>query len=371
MTFATLILKNLLRQRTRTALAVLGISLGITTVVALGVITDGLRATAGEVIRAGGADFMVGQKGAADLTFSTIREEDLAAIAARPDVERALGALIVVKRVGSNPFFAAVGVDPAELAQVELNLLEGNLLSPGATDEIMLGDGAAGDLGVGLGGTVTLDERTFRIVGIYSSDNLWQDKGAYVPLRPLQELAGRQGVVTVVYVWVRAGEDLGAVAAGIASEQPDLVPILDESDYTEIDQGMEMIDAANLAISILAVAIGGIGVMNTMVMAIFERTREIGVLRAVGWRGYRIIGLVIGESLILCAIAAALGTGLGILASRSALTLTSVGGLIEPQYNPAVFVQAVIVAVAVALVGAAYPSIRAVRLTPMEALRHE
>lgn len=90
----------------------------------------------------------------------------------------------------------------------------------------------------------------------------------------------------------------------------------------------------------------------------------------VGWRGVRIIGLVIGESLI-CAIAAALGTVLGILASRSALTLTSVGGLLEPQYNPAIFVQAVIVAVAVALVGAAYPSFRAVRLTPMEALRHE
>jgi putative ABC transport system permease protein len=64
--FMSLILKNLLRQRTRTILTVLGISIGITTVVALGVITDSLKATAGEIINLGGADFMVAQEGAAD-----------------------------------------------------------------------------------------------------------------------------------------------------------------------------------------------------------------------------------------------------------------------------------------------------------------
>src|SRR5687767_1391977 len=115
MSFAMLILKNVLRQRARTVLAVLGISLGITTVVALGVITNGLRATAGEVIRAAGADFMIGQKGAADLTFSTIHEDEVRQLAARPDVDRAVGVLIIIKRVGSNPFFSLVGIDPLEL----------------------------------------------------------------------------------------------------------------------------------------------------------------------------------------------------------------------------------------------------------------
>jgi putative ABC transport system permease protein len=369
--FALLILKNLLRQRARTVLAVLGISLGITTVVALGVITNGLRSTAGEVIRAAGADFMIGQKGAADLTFSTIHEDDVKQLAARQDVDRAVGVLIVIKRVGANPFFSLVGIDPAQLEQVELDVREGRRFSPDTRDEIMLGDAAANDLDAKLGERVTLDGQTFRVVGTYHTGNLWQDKGAYVPLRTLQEQSGRTGVVTVVYVWTKAGQDRNQVAAAIGSDHPGLAPILSESDYGEIDQGMDMINAANFAISLLAVGIGAIGVMNTMVMAVVERTREIGVLRAVGWRGSRIIIMVLAESMLLCAAAVLIGIGLGILASQGALTLSAVGGLIEPNYDPAVFLQAVIVAVSVALVGAAYPSFRAVRLTPMEALRHE
>lgn len=371
MSFAILIFRNIFRQRTRTALTVLGISIGITTVIALGVITNGLRSTAGEVIRAGGADFMVGQKGSADLTFSTITEDELATIAARPDVERAIGALIVVKRVGSNPFFATVGVDPVQLADVELTIEEGRRMAPGSVDEAMVGTGAAADLGVGVGDSLTIDGRAFQIVGIYRTNNLWQDKGAYVPLTTLQELAGRGGVVTVVYVTVKAGQDPTQVATAIESDQPGLVSILNESDYGQIDQGMQMIDSANLAISFLAVGIGAIGVMNTMVMAVFERTREFGILRAVGWKGRRIIGMIIGEALLLCLVAAVVGIILGIVASRGALMLSSVGGLLKPQYSTSVFLQGVIVSVVVALIGAAYPSFRAVRLTPMEALRHE
>ncbi|MDQ2683059.1 MAG: ABC transporter permease, partial [Chloroflexota bacterium] len=264
-------MKNVLRQRTRTVLAILGISLGITTVVALGVITNGLRTTAGEVIRAGGADFMIGQKGAADLTFSTIHEDEVRQLAARPDVDRAVGVLIIVKSVGSNPFFSMAGVDPAELSTIDLDIREGRRFGPDAGDEIMLGDAAAKDLDVVSGENVTLDHQTFRVVGIYHTGNLWQDKGAYVPLRTLQAQSGRADVVTVVYVWIKPGLDRKEVSADIGNDHPGLAPILSEADYGEIDQGMDMINSANFAISLLAVGIGAIGVMNTMVMAVVER----------------------------------------------------------------------------------------------------
>src|SRR3989337_372699 len=164
MSFIALILKNLLRQRVRTGCTVLGISLGITTVVALGVITSGFKATAAELLRLGGADFMVAQEGTADMTFSTVSVEDWAAIAQRPDVERAEGMLFHVARVGSNPFFFLMGRQAGALAGHPPPLEAGTVFGPEDTEVIMLGDRAAGDLGVGVGDAVQIDRRSFRVV---------------------------------------------------------------------------------------------------------------------------------------------------------------------------------------------------------------
>jgi putative ABC transport system permease protein len=371
MTFLALIVKNLFRQPVRSGLTVLGISIGITTVVALGVIAAGLRATSGEMLKAGGADFMVAQKGASDLTFSIVSEQDRAAVERVPGVERANGMLLHVSRVGSNPFFLLFGVTADELAKHPPALREGRLIAPGAADEVVLGNGAANDLNIGVGDELTIERRTLRVVGIYQSPNAWEDGGGYGPLGTVQEIAGKPGFVTAIFVTAAAGADLQAVARAIEERLPNLAAITSADEYGEVDQGMEMIDAAYVAISVLAVGIGAIGVMNTMVMSVFERTRQIGILRAVGWGSARILRMVVGESLALCAIAVLLGCGLGIAAASAVVRLPAIGHLLEPAYTPTVFIQALVVGVAVALAGAAYPAFRAVRLSPMEALRYE
>jgi putative ABC transport system permease protein len=371
MSFGLLIIRNLFRQRARTALTVIGISLGIMTVVALGVITGGLGIMATELSRAGGADFIVGQKGSADFSFSTVSEEDLQTLKDRADVQQAIGVLLLIKRVESNPFFAMLGVDPRDLPQLDTEILDGRRIAPGTKDEIMLGDAASKDLQLAVGDHMVVEGREFTIVGTYRSGILFQDKGAILPLELVQDMSGRAGVVTFVMVNVGKGHDVSAVASSIEEAQPNVVTVSNASDFGELDQGLELMDAANVAISFLAVGIGAIGVMNTMSMAVFERTREFGIFRAVGWSGARILKMIVNESLLLCAVATVIGFGLGVLASEAVVHLTSVGGLIEPSYAPSVFLKALVVAVGVAIVGAAYPSWRAVRLTPMEALRHE
>jgi putative ABC transport system permease protein len=349
---------------------VLGISLGITTVVTLGVVTNSLKSTAGEIIRFGGADFMVAQEGAADLSFSVVAEDDVAALARVPGVARAQPALVHITRLGSNPFFFMVGLRPADVAANPPPLRSGAVLS-GAPDEVMLGHNAARDLGVDVGSTVTIDQRELSVVGIYVTGSLYEDGGAYAPLATVQDIAAKTGVVTAVFVKAATGTNPADLADEIEERFPNLATIADVSEYGKVDQGITLLDAANLAISILAVGIGAIGVMNTMVMSVFERTREIGILRAVGWSGGRILRMVLSESVFLCLIAAAVGSVVAVAATQALLLVDTIRNLLEPQYTLSVFLRALVVAVAVALAGAAYPAFRAVRLTPMEALRYE
>lgn len=371
MTLTALVFKNLFRQRVRTLLTVLGIAIGVATVVALGSITEGLKGSSGEFIRAGEADFMVAQAGASDLSFSAVSESDWHAIAARPDVERATGFLLEVADVGSNPFFLLFGYEPGALPDEPIDLVSGRLLAPAATHEALLGSEGAKDLGVEVGAQVELDRTQFEVVGIYRTGEKWRDSGAVVPLATAQQIASKTDVVTAVHVTVTAGADPHEVAVAIEREHPQLASLEEAADYGEVDQGFKILDAANLAISLLALGIGAIGVMNTMIMSVFERTREIGILRAVGWRGSRILRMIFLESLALCLIAAAIGIVFGVIASRAVLLVPAVSSFLVPSYSPDVFVRAIAVGVVVAMLGALYPAVRAVRLSPMEALRYE
>jgi putative ABC transport system permease protein len=370
-TFASLVVKNLLRQRVRTALTALGIAVGITTVVGLGVLTEGFSRTASEVINRGGASFMVVQKGAADLSFSTLPSGDVRRIAARPDVARAIGGLINVSQVGDTPYFPLTGVRPPQLPLMVTDLRAGRLPTGPNAAELVLGEDAASGFGVGVGDSLRVGRVDFRVVGIYRSRAQWDSGGGYAPLAAVQRVAGKPGMVSVIYVRAASGHAPAAVAAAIERDLETVSTIASVSEYGKVDQGFEILDAVQLAISLLAVGIGAIGVMNTMVMSVFERTREIGILRAVGWSRRRVMLTVLAEGVVLCLLAAVVGVALGTLAGKLVTDLPQIRNLIQPTYSPAIYVRAVAIGLLVGLIGAAYPALRATRLTPMEALRHE
>jgi hypothetical protein len=116
MTFPSLVLRNLLRQRVRTLLTVLGISVGTATVVASSAVTEGMRQTSSAIIRAGNSDIMVAQNGASDLSFSAIRQRSTGS--ARGRTWLAIGVLNNITGVGSNAFFPEMGVRPDQLAAI-------------------------------------------------------------------------------------------------------------------------------------------------------------------------------------------------------------------------------------------------------------
>lgn len=110
--------------------------------------------------------------------------------------------------------------------------------------------------------------------------------------------------------------------------------------------------------------------MNTMVMSVFERIREIGILRAIGWGRFMILRLILAEGLILCLLGGLLGVGLGV-AGLQVLRFLKGFEWIQGTYSVGLFGESLVVALGMGLLGSIYPAIRAVRITPIEALRYE
>jgi len=125
------------------------------------------------------------------------------------------------------------------------------------------------------------------------------------------------------------------------------------------------------SIAFLAIVIGGVGVLNTMLMSVFERTREIGVLRALGWRRRQVLGMIIREALLLSIIGGISGIVFAIFLVFLLQQVPSIGEILEPKWNIEILLRAILVAVSLGILGGLYPAYRATRLQPIEALRYE
>ncbi len=372
MSFGMLILKNLWRQKIRNLLTLLGVSLGVATILALGLVMNGFEQSLGATLRSGQADFSIVNAQAPAILFSVIEESKLTEIRDLTGVERAVGVLFTLARFQTNPYFVLIGVHPEDLLFVGVRLIEGRAFPPDSEDEILFGKTAALSAKVRAGERVTISGRSFRIVGIYETGNVWEDGGAFLALRTLQAWQRRQGEVAGILVKVTPEASVEAVAREIERRYPnELVTMRSVEESQRVVRSLGIMRAVSWAVSLLALLIGGIGVLNTMIMAVYERTREIGILRAVGWRRWRILNLILGESLAIALLAAGVGFAAGVLAVNGLLLLPWAKGLIALAYSLPLFLQALGIALGVGLAGGLYPAWRASRITPTAALRYE
>jgi putative ABC transport system permease protein len=372
MLFVRLILQNLATRKARSILTGVAVAIGVTTVVALGVLTYSLRQTAVSVLQVGRADFTVAQKGVSDLLYSTLDASDLARIEARPGVETATGILIDVEKLDAqHPLFLMIGVETARLADFGVNIVKGRAYEPTADDELILGYRAAADLDKDVGDTLAFGDDAYEIVGLFSTGEVFGDAASMRPLPVLQAEERKPGAMTLFFVRTAAGANIDLLRAAIEEENPQLVTVRTQSEFGRVDRNLQLINAANLGGSILALVIGAIGVMNTTLLSFFERTRELGLLRALGWSSRRLLALVLGEAFAVSLAGAALGVGLGFAAVQGLSRLPDLVGIFEPTFTASVFGRALGFASAMTLLGALYPAARAARLVPLEAMRHE
>jgi putative ABC transport system permease protein len=192
-----------------------------------------------------------------------------------------------------------------------------------------------------------------------------------LPLPTVQSLARRPREVTTIGITVKLGWRPQEVAHEIERRFAGVTAVTEPGQAVKVDTSSRLIISTGWIVSLLALIVGGIGVTNTMAMSVFERIAEIGLLRAVGWRTSRIAALIVSEAIGISLVAAAAGLALGVAASEVFVRHSALSSLVRPHYGASVWAWGLAFALGVGLIGAIYPTLRAVRLTPIAALRHE
>lgn len=383
MRFFELVRKNLVRRKLRSALTACGVAVAIATVVTLVGVSQGFRRSATESFESKGVDMVVVRAGAVQRNASSLSEQlrrRLAGMAGVADVIPALTDRVSLGKVG--PLGIAVHGWPADSRVWQsLKIVGGR--RPGEHDRgtVVLGGQLAKNLSKGIGQPVEIELRQFRVIGIYQSSNVFENGAAVLLLPDLQHLMDREGQVSEFLIILdkelpdrsQAIERLQKHVEALTDQhgQPLGLAALPTEQYVSRNLEIRLSGDMAWATSAIALLIGSVGVLNTMLMSVMERTQEIGVLRALGWRKSRIVRLILCESCLLSLG----GSVLGVLASLVLVDLLSrlpaAQGLVRSDTSPTVIAIGLGMALAVGVVGALYPALRGAALQPTVALRYE
>jgi len=361
-----MILSNLLRRKTRSVLTILGVALGIAAIVALTAIGAGIANGFGNLFATSDADLTLSQADAYDLFLSSLDEDIGDRVTTMPQVQAVAGIIYSGVRLEDVPFLLVFGYDPQEYAINHFKIVEGRALL--RDREVIIGRGASRNLSKEVGDTLQFFDNTFRIVGIYETGAAFEEAGGVITLTDAQMIFQKPRQVSLFQVKLRDPRQAELVRDRIEARFPDVLAALGTGERQEM---YDLVQAFGLGIGLIAALVGGMGMMNTVMMSVFERTREIGVLRALGWRRRSILSMILGESLILSLVGGLLGMGLGVLLSKLGEMNPAISSMYISELSPALFFQAGVIALTLGAVAGAYPAWRAAQLQPVEALRYE
>ncbi len=335
-----------------------------------------------------------------DVRFVIEGADSLArAVAREPGVRRVSPRTIVHGMVATARGSRALrvrGVDPeveAAISQLDARVVEGSYLPEGKRNAIYMGKKLAERLGVRLRSRVVLTfqdleghitSAAFRVVGLFETDNnAFEESTALVRRADLNAILGRRGIAHELAVLL---ED-AALADTVAARLQRRFPQLDVQTYMQLSPEIRLFEsqiATSVYIIMVIVMLGLIfGIINTMLMAVLERVRELGMLMAIGMNRMRVFVMIVLETIMLGVVGAPLGIGLGALMIRwyevQGLDLRpyaaegfaefGMSAVIYPEVYPGMYVELAVAVLITAVLGSIYPALKAVRLRPVEALR--
>lgn len=383
MRLETIVLQNLNRRKARTIFLLAGLMIGVTTVVTLLSLTDALSRRAQSELENFGANIIVTprndqlalsyggiQLGGVSLVNREIEESRLAAIQTIPN--RRNIAAVAPKVLGTvtaeDQPVMLMGVDP----DVEFGLkrwwsIAGRPVESGR--ELVAGQAVAEQLDLQLGEQIHLNEGTFTVVGLLDATGSQDDHLLIAPLTTAQQVLHKEGIVSMIEIAALCHDcpvtDMVAQISGV----------LPETDVRAVQQvvktrmhALGQFRMLAWGIAATVITIGALLVFVTMMGAVSERTREIGIFRAVGYRRSHVLRLVLYEAGIISVLAGVGGYCVGVLVTMATLPWLEDGQAVW-QWNPLLAAGSVVAALVVGLIATLQPALRASRLEPGEAIR--
>ena len=382
---AQLALTSLRHRPLRTGLTALGIAIAIASTVVFMSIGEGLRKAFADQLAGLGPDIQVSFGEVGDDLFPTAPDlpaeyvERLRADAERFGIRSVTPALLYL-RGGLSPsqsfVFEGLPTDvPLNEVFTGASVVEGRLLTPEDEEALVavVGRSVASRARLEVGDELRLNpDATFEVVGVVSSDAGLLENLVIVPFASLREAMGVEDRVSTIMVKLEDPARADRVAEEIEAAYPDLGAQTQAGAMSVVQDSLRLSDFVRLGISAIALVVGAIAVANTMMMSVFERTREFGVVRAVGARPTFLFSIVVLESVVLSLVGAAVGVGLGTLATRVVNAIANdYVGLSVAAVTPRLVAFAVLVAAATGLLAGLLPAGRAARVPIAVAVARE
>jgi putative ABC transport system permease protein len=386
------LLRNLGRRKVRTALTILGITIGIWALVVFGSMANKINS-----LVAGGSDYyrdkvMVSAKGgfmglggpmeiALNNRISALPGVDLAL----PEVALMLSDDASTVSMGTPDMItsARAGRDGGR-ETLFTQYSSGRALTPGDQGQVVtLGSTLARKFNKQVGDTIELRGATFTVVGILAPTLSAPDSDALVPLVQAQRLylqtlpplvaekLDPAAIATGFTVYLKPGVGPDRVAAEINSSIPDVSTMTGADFDKQIGSSMAILNSILVGIALISLVVGGLSVVNTMAMSIAERTREIGIKRAIGGSRARIVREFVTESALIGFIGGALGLALGAAVVTLVNEAGRSSGTVLFELTSGTALSAVAYSTVLGAFAGLVPALNAARLDPVAALRYE
>ena len=283
-------------------------------------------------------------------------------------------------------FVTVMGYDAAladkGFADVDVNAESGRLFLPGDRGVLVAGSNVGEnffDRKINAKNKVLINDEKFRVIGIFSKTGTGIDDRIYIPLKDARNLFNRPNDINVLVVKVKDGIAIEDAQKVIERE---LLRNFDDEDFDiltpeqilkEINAILGAVQSVVAGIATISLLVGAVGIMNSMFTSVLERTRDIGLMKAVGARNSNIAAIFFAEAGIMGVIGGVLGILLGTALAYGVGFAAKAAGfpLLSIRLDPVIVIAALLISFLVGAIAGLLPALQAARLRPVDALRYE